>query len=70
MVWRSQKFEFVGGTYFADNDVIITLTIGSSLGDGTNADVYIGLTGKGGIKTEFELVTEGGAIGDENEQGA
>lgn len=60
----------MGGTYFADKDLIITLTTGNSFGDGTNADVYIGLTGKNGRKTEFEQVTEGGATGDENERGA
>ena len=42
---------------------------GNGLGDGTDADVYMKLNGDKG-STNFELITEGGMIADENESGS
>ena len=47
----------------------LTEKTGDGYGDGTNADVYIKLKGDKG-STNFEMITEGGMIADENERGS
>ena len=55
--------------FFLDVDCKLTVKTGDGLGAGTNADVYMKLNGDKG-STNFEMITEGGMIADENERGS
>ena len=66
LVWNCH---FFFKCVFPVKDTKLTLKTADSFLAGTNGDVYVKLKGSQG-ESDFEQITEGGMIADENERGA